>query len=125
MGTLLFILGATLFATYWFLFVRTLRAAGSDATQRYQSEVAKPRLNLIGVCLLGAALLVPAPLVAGIFATCAVAWVVFGTFTQRRRMRELQFDKSFSDRLFAASFVVATSIACLLAGKLWYQVFAA
>jgi hypothetical protein len=123
-GALLLAVGFLLFVTYCLLFQMILRRAGAEAARHYSQEVARPRFNLVGIGLLGGALLVPMTMVAGLLALSAVAWIVLGTFRQRRAMRALQFEKSFVDNLFGASFVVATAVGCLLAGKLWYQAFA-
>lgn len=123
-GTALLLLGLVMLAIYARLFTRTVRSADPEELLRYHSIFARKKLNMVGALLIFGAFLVPVVWVATSLGVATLGWIALGTINQRRKMRELGFERSFTERLYRVSFVSPLAIGCLLASKVWFQLHA-
>jgi hypothetical protein len=111
---------------YAWLFVGTMRRAGLDEVKRYSAVfAAQKKTNLLVAILVVGAFLIPVAWLAAGLLIATLGWSTYTTVEQRRRMHELDFSKSFTERLFRVGFLSPLAICFLLAGKLWVEAYVA
>jgi hypothetical protein len=126
LGTILLMLGVAGIVTYAWLFVGTMQRAGLGEVKRYSVVfAARKKTNLLVAILVVGAFLIPVAWLAAGLLIAILGWSTYTTVGQRRRMYELNFNQSFTERLFRVSFLSPLAICCLLASKWWFAAYVA
>ena len=123
LGSALLLTGLILLPTYFYLFYSTFKTYADDG-KRYVEEFGKDKWrNMIAAALVVAAFVISSPVIAAAFIVTAFIWLVYGTLSQHRRMKELGFGDGFRQRLARISVLSPVALLCLFGSKAWFDDF--